>query len=192
MNKTANLLATLSFSGLLLATPVLAEEYVIDTKKAHAAILFQISHLGIGLVNGQFKDFSGSFSYDEKNPADARVEVTINTESVDTNHAERDKHLRGKDFLETGKYPEAKFVSTSFEENGDEAVLKGDLTLHGITKPVVIDVKHLGHGEDPWGGYRRGFEGATRIALADFGIDFNLGPAAKEMELFFAVEGIRQ
>ena len=177
----------------LLSTQALAAKYVIDTKEAHAFIQFRIQHLGYSWLTGRFNTFSGSFEYDEKNPANASVAVEIDTASVDSNHAERDKHLRGDDFLDVEKYPTAKFVSTSFKEKGDgTAVLEGNLTLHGVTKPVTIDVEHVGHGEDPWGGYRRGFEGRTRIALADFDINYNLGPKSKELELILSVEGIRQ
>lgn len=178
---------------LLLSTQALADKYIIDTKGAHAFIQFRIQHLGFSWLTGRFNTFSGSFEYDEKNSANASVVVEIDTASVDSNHAERDKHLRDDDFLDVEKYPTAKFVSTSFEEMGDgTAVLEGNLTLHGVTKPVTIDVEHVGHGEDPWGGYRRGFEGRTRIALADFGINYNLGPKSKELELMLSVEGVRQ
>lgn len=177
----------------LLSTQALADKYIIDTKGSHAFIQFRIQHLGYSWLTGRFNTFSGSFEYDEKNPANASVVVEIDTASVDSNHAERDKHLRGDDFLDVEKYPTAKFVSTSFKEKGDgTAVLEGNLTLHGVTKPVTIDVEHVGHGEDPWGGYRRGFEGRTRIALADFGINYNLGPKSKELELMLSVEGVRQ
>ncbi|HHS84265.1 MAG TPA: YceI family protein [Gammaproteobacteria bacterium] len=170
-----------------------AEEYLIDTKGAHAFIQFKIAHLGYSWLLGRFNEFDGSFSYDEKNPSASKVVVTINTASVDSNHAERDKHLRGKDFLEVKKYPEAKFVSTSYEEKGDgKGILKGDFTLHGVTRPIVIDVKQIGAGPDPWGGFRRGFEGTTRIALKDYNINFDLGPASKELELQLYIEGIRQ
>ncbi|MBT8127757.1 MAG: YceI family protein [Gammaproteobacteria bacterium] len=177
----------------LLSTQALADKYIIDTKGSHAFIQFRIQHLGYSWLTGRFNTFSGSFEYDEKNPANASVVVEIDTASVDSNHAERDKHLRDDDFLDVEKYPTAKFVSTSFKEKGDgTAVLEGNLTLHGVTKPVTIDVEHVGHGEDPWGGYRRGFEGRTRIALADFGINYNLGPKSKELELMLSVEGVRQ
>lgn len=170
-----------------------AEEYLIDTKGAHAFIQFKIAHLGYSWLLGRFNEFDGSFSYDEKNPSASKVVVTINTASVDSNHAERDKHLRGKDFLEVKKYPEAKFVSTSYEEKGDgKGILKGDFTLHGVTRPIVIDVKQIGAGPDPWGGFRRGFEGTTRIALKDYNINFDLGSASKELELQLYIEGIRQ
>jgi polyisoprenoid-binding protein YceI len=181
--------------SLVLAVPSLsnAADYVIDTEKAHAFIQFRIKHLGYSWLLGRFNEFEGTFSYDESNPSASTVEVTIKTASIDSNHAERDKHLRDKDFLEVDKYPEATFVSTGYTENDDKtAVLSGDLTLRGVTRPVSIAVKPIGHGPDPWGGKRRGFEGATSLKLSDYNINFDLGPAAREVELFLSVEGIEQ
>jgi len=180
---------------LMLTVPglALAEDYVIDTKGAHAFIQFRIQHLGYSWLYGRFNDFEGTFSYDEKKPENASIEVTIDMASIDSNHAERDKHLRGEDFFDVDKFPEARFVSTAFEEHGDgTATLTGDLTLKGVTRSVSIDVQHIGHGEDPWGGYRRGFQGTTTITLKDFNIDYNLGPASRTAELELSVEGIRQ
>ena len=190
----AKLLKTVALAALI-AVPSLspAADYVIDTEKAHAFIQFRIKHLGYSWLLGRFNDFEGTFSYDENDPAASKVEVTIRTASIDSNHAERDKHLRGEDFLDVDKYPQAKFVSTAFQENADKtAVLTGKLTLHGVTRPVSIDVKPVGHGPDPWGGKRRGFEGTTTLKLADFNIDYDLGPAAREVELFLSIEGIEQ
>lgn len=176
-----------------MTVPALAADYVVDTEGAHAFIQFRIKHLGYSWLLGRFNDFDGTFSYDEKNPAAAKVNININPASIDSNHAERDKHLRDKDFLHVSKYPSASFVSTAFEENGDgTALLKGDLTLRGVTRPIEIAVEHIGAGEDPWGGYRRGFAGTTMLTLKDFGIDYNLGPAARQVELFLSIEGIRQ
>ena len=180
---------------IVLSVPPLvqAADYLIDTEKAHAFIQFRIKHLGYSWLLGRFNDFEGTFSYDEADPAASRVEVTIRTASIDSNHAERDKHLRGEDFLDVDKFPQATFVSTGFTENEDKsAVLTGNLTLRGVTRPVSIAVKPVGHGPDPWGGKRRGFEGATTLKLADYNIDFDLGPAAREVELFLSVEGIEQ
>jgi len=169
------------------------ENYVIDTKDAHAFIQFKIKHIGISWLLGQFEKFTGEFSYDEKNPSASKVTVNIDTPSLNSNHAERDKHLRGKDFFDVKKYPTAKFVSTAYKAvDKENAVLTGDLTLRGVTKSITIDVKHTGAGNDPWGGYRRGFEGHTRITLKDFGINYNLGDKAREAELFLSVEGIKQ
>ena len=170
-----------------------AEQYQIDTKGMHAAIEFKIKHLGISWLKGNFNDFSGEFNFDEKNPAASNVEVSINTASLDSNHGERDKHLRSKDFLDVKKFPKASFKSTKVVSTGDgTAKIHGDLTLHGVTKNIVIDAKQIGAGNDPWGGFRRGFEGSTKISLHDFKIDFNLGPASKEVELNLYVEGIRK
>lgn len=187
------LVSLLTIAGIALAAPVSAERYVIDTQKAHAFVQFKISHLGYSWVLGRFNEFEGSFNYDENNPSASTVSVTVNPASVDSNFAERDKHVRGKDFLKVDEFTTATFNSTGYEVTGENtALLKGDLTLRGITKPIVIDVTQIGAGKDPWGGYRRGFEGTTRLTLVDFGIPMDLGPASREVELFLSVEGIRQ
>jgi polyisoprenoid-binding protein YceI len=187
-------LTALALAGLVaLPAAVQAEEYTIDTEGAHAFVQFRVKHLGYSWLSGRFNEFSGRFAYDDADPAAADVEVTIDTASVDSNHDKRDEHLRSADFLDVAQYPTARFVSTAFEDNGDgTAVLTGDFTFHGVTRPVTIDVQHIGHGPDPWGGYRRGFEGTTEIALSDFGIDNILGPQSEVVELTLSVEGIRQ
>jgi len=178
----------LAFSGF-----VQAADYTIDTKGAHAFIQFHIKHLGYSWLVGRFNRFEGEFSYDETNPGEARVAVTIDTTSIDSNHAERDKHLRDDEFLDVKKFPQARFVSTAYRDLGDgKGELQGELTLHGVTRALTIDVTAIGAGDDPWGGYRRGFEGRTSFALADFGIKRNLGPASKEVHLWLGIEGIRK
>ncbi len=185
-----------AFSITLLAAGSLtakAADYVIDTKGMHAAVNFRIQHLGYSWLYGQFRDFSGQFSFDENNPDSGNVTVNIDTTSIDSNHAERDKHLRGDDFLAVDEFPEATFTSTSVDlDSAGNGTITGDLTLKGNTRPVTLDVKGVGAGDDPWGGYRRGFEATTELALADFGIDYDLGPAAKNVELILSIEGIRQ
>jgi len=178
-----------------LSTSAVAEDYVIDKKGQHAVIQFKIAHLGYSWLIGRFNDFDGTFSYDEANPSAAKINVTINTASVDSNHAARDKHLRNADFFNVDKYPTSTFVSKSFKELGDgKAELTGTFTLNGVTRDITIDVKHVGHGPDPWGGYRRGFEGSTTLKIADYNIAFapKLGPASAEVELYFSFEGVRQ
>jgi polyisoprenoid-binding protein YceI len=171
----------------------LAADYAIDKQGQHAFVNFKISHLGYSWLYGTFKDFDGSFSFDEKNPEASKVNVTLNTASVDTNHAERDKHIRSDDFLSADKHPTATFASTSVKSTGEgTADITGNLTLNGVTKPVVIAAKFVGQGNDPWGGYRAGFEGSTRLKLKDFDIEKDLGPASSEVELIISVEGVRQ
>ncbi|MEO4048642.1 YceI family protein [Pseudomonas sp. CAU 1711] len=186
-------LAALSLSAALFAGQAMAADYAIDKEGQHAFVNFKISHLGYSWLYGTFKDFDGSFSFDAKAPEASKVKVSINTASVDSNHAERDKHLRSGDFLNVDKHPTAIFESTSVKSTGEgSADITGNLTLNGVTKPVVIAAKFIGEGSDPWGGYRAGFEGTTRLKLKDFDIQKDLGPAAQEVELIISVEGVRQ
>ncbi len=187
-------LAALALGTTLLgAGQVMADDYAIDKTGQHAFIDFKISHLGFSYIYGTFKDWDGSFSFDAKNPEASKIDVTLKTTSVDTNHAERDKHIRTADFLDVAKFPEAKFVSTSVKSTGEgKADVTGDLTLHGVTKPVVIKATFLGEGKDPWGGYRAGFEGTTTIKLKDFNIQKDLGPKSQELELQISFEGVKK
>ncbi len=188
--KTAFAVAALASA---LSTAATAADYVVDTKNAHASINFRIKHLGFSWLAGRFDKFTGTFSYDDKNPDASKVKIEIDTASVDTNHAERDKHLRAADLLDTDKFPTATFESTSVKSSGPEkATVSGKLTLHGVTKDIVIETQRVGGGKDPWGGYRDGFTGTTTLKLADFGISRDLGPFSKEVELTLDLEGIKQ
>ncbi|MCY4325597.1 MAG: YceI family protein [Betaproteobacteria bacterium] len=169
-----------------------AESYEIDT--SHSFIQFRIQHLGYSWLYGAFNTFDGMFQLDRDNPENSSIEVKIDTASVDSNHAERDKHLRDDDFLEVEVYPEASFTSTSLllNEDGRSGVMTGDLTLRGVTKSIEIDVSMVGEGDDPWGGYRAGFEGSTVLTLKDFNVKQDLGPASAQVEMILSIEGIRQ
>ena len=186
-------LVALALGSALIGGQALAADYVIDKKGQHAFVNFKISHLGYSWLYGTFKDFDGKFSFDAAKPEASSVSVTLNTASVDTNHAERDKHIRSDDFLSVGKHPTATFESTSVKSTGEgSADISGNLTLNGVTKPVVIAAKFIGEGKDPWGGYRAGFEGSTTLKLKDFDIAMDLGPASETVELILSIEGIRQ
>ena len=190
MKKT---LAALVLGSILSSGTALAADYVIDQEGQHAFVNFKISHLGYSWLYGTFKDFDGTFSYDQAQPEASKVNVTLRTASLDSNHAERDKHLRSADFLNTSKHPKATFASTKVVSTGEgSAAITGDLTLNGVTKEVVINADFIGEGNDPWGGYRAGFEGKTTLKLTDFGIKTSLGPASESVELTLAVEGVRQ
>ncbi|MFB8830703.1 YceI family protein [Azotobacter salinestris] len=180
-------------SALLGAGQAMAANYVIDKEGQHAFVNFKISHLGYSWLYGTFRDFGGNFSFDAAQPEASKVQVNLKTTSVDSNHAERDKHLRSPDFLNVAKYPSATFESTEVKPNGDGSFdILGNLSLNGVTRPVVIATRFIGEGKDPWGGYRAGFEGSTRLKLKDFGIQKDLGPASQEVELTLSVEGVRQ
>ncbi|WP_312449783.1 YceI family protein [Stutzerimonas nitrititolerans] len=185
--------AALALGSMLFAGQAMAADYVIDKQGQHAFVNFKASHLGYSWLWGTFKDFEGSFSFDAAQPEASKVKVTLKTASLDTNHAERDKHLRSDDFLNVGKHPTATFESTSVKSAGEgTADIEGNLTLNGVTKPVVIAAKFIGEGEDPWGGYRAGFEGTTTLKLKDFDIKMDLGPATQTVDLIISVEGVRK
>lgn len=189
-------LLTLTLSSMaLVSLPSFAANYAIDAEGAHASINFSVKHLGYSLLTGRFDTFGGSFSYDPAKPEESSVKVTIETNSVNSNHAARDKHLRSDDFLNVEKFPQATFVSTQVvvdPKNKESFSLKGDLTLNGVTKNISINVDKIGEGKDPWGGYRAGFHGETEINMRDFNIKMNLGPASQTVKLELNVEGIKQ
>lgn len=194
--KRRQLLTTSLLSGLLLVTvpqvhaaPV---DYMVDVKGAHASINFKIQHLGYSWLTGRFNRFSGQYSYDADNLANSRIDMTIDTASVNSNHAERDKHLRSDDFLNVKKHPKATFKSTQIVGSDSDMQVTGDFTLNGVTKPIVIQAKKIGEGKDPWGGYRNGFEGTTEFDLKDFNIKKELGPASATVYLELHIEGIRK
>ncbi|GAA64867.1 UPF0312 protein PA14_05510 [Pseudoalteromonas sp. BSi20311] len=192
--KKLLLTSALSAAMFMTATHANAADYVIDTKGAHAFVNFKIKHLGYSWLHGRFNTFDGQFNYDAKNPNASQISVNIDTASLDSNHAERDKHLRGGDFLNVSKYPQASFKSTAikFDQDGEEATVTGEFTLHGVTKTISFEIDKIGEGQDPWGGYRVGFEGETSLKLADYGIDYDLGPASTHVDIGLFIEGIRQ
>nr|WP_324257067.1 YceI family protein [Cellvibrio fontiphilus] len=194
MLKKSLLALAVSSIGVM-SLPVLADTYEIDTKGAHASINFAVKHLGYSWLTGRFDTFSGEFTYDPAKPEASTINVTIDTTSVNSNHAERDKHLRSPDFLNVEKFPKATFVSKQIKVDGDdkdEFDIIGDLTLNGVTKSITIEVDKVGEGKDPWGGYRAGFEGETEINMKDFNIKMDLGPASQTVKLELHVEGIKK
>ncbi len=168
-----------------------AAEYDID--HTHSFVQFKVSHLGVSYVIGNFDVTKGSFTFDgEGSPADQSINIEVSTASLDTNHAERNKHLADAEYLNVAEYPTASFKSTGYEGDAEGGVMKGDLTLFGTTKPIDVMVRKIGEGKDPWGGYRAGFEGKVTITPADFGITYNLGPTANTVELNIIIEGQRK
>ena len=185
-------LAALAIGSAVLSANVMAADYTVDKEGQHAFVDFKISHLGYSYITGTFKDIDGKFSFDAAKPEDSKIEFNVNTASVFTNHAERDKHIASADFLNASKFGKATFVSTSVKSTGaNTADVTGDLTLLGVTKPVVVKATFLGEGKDPWGGYRAGFEGTTTIKRSDFGKQKDLGPKSDAVELYVSFEGVK-
>jgi polyisoprenoid-binding protein YceI len=151
--------------------PVPSGTYNIDP--AHSLIGFAVRHLEINWVEGRFKDFKGTINFDAKDVTKSSVEFTAKVASIDTEVEARDKHLRTADFFDAEKYPEMTFKSTGVERKGkDGYVLRGDLTLKGVTKPVALPFTVTGAVSDPWGNTRFGIEAHTKINRRDFGVNY--------------------
>ena len=183
------LVSTVLSSALLFTGHTFAAEYKLDVEGAHASINFVANHMGVSMLTGRFNDFNGTFTWDKDNPSAAAIEVTIQVKSIDSNHAERDKHFRTADYFDADKYPTATFKSTKFEtsDGGQTGKMHGKLTLHGTTKDIVIDVKKNGEAE-VFRAYRVGFEGETTINGKDFGFSRDTGP----VKVTLYIEGHRQ
>ncbi len=173
-----------------------AAQYKIDAD--HSTIGFKVRHL-IGKVNGRFDKFEGSFTYDKANPTAWKTQATIDAASINTNTAKRDDHLRSADFFEVKTYPTLSFVSTKVSDiKGSRAKLHGKLTIHGVTKPVVLDLEILGEAKDPWGNEQASFVATTKINRQDYGLTWNQAIetggvlVGDEVEITLEIEGTKQ
>jgi len=168
-----------------------ADTYELDSVHSHA--VFKIMHLGLANQFGRFNDISGTVVVDEKTPANSKVEITIKTDSVDTKNAKRDEHLRSPDFFNAKQFPTLTFKSTKVEAAGKDLYkVTGNLTLHGVTKPVTFTFKKTGEGKDPWGGHRIGGETTFTINRMDYGIAFMPDGLGKEVTLMLTFEGVKK
>ena len=148
--------------------------YTIDP--AHSTADFKVRHMMVANVRGEFSGLNGTVVLDRDNPANSHVEVTIDTNTLYTRDAQRDAHLKSADFLDVEKFPAITFVSRSVQlvESGEWKV-KGDLTIHGVTKEVTLDVEGpTPEVKDPWGNTKAGVTAAARIHRKDFGLVWNV------------------
>ena len=142
--------------------------------KSHSTAEFSVRHLMISNVRGHFSELSGTLQYDPQHIENSAVSVAIQAGSIETRDEKRDAHLKSPDFFDTEKFPELSFYSTQWQhKNDDELLVKGDLTMHGVTREVVLTVERTPEQKDPWGGTRIGFAGRTKINRKDFGLTWN-------------------
>lgn len=150
----------------------LTGDYTIDP--AHSRMGFVARHAMVTKVRGSFNGFEGTIHLDGDNPANSSATVAIQATTIDTRNAQRDEHLRSNDFLDMDNHPEIIFVSTSVEPVDEESFkLTGDLTVRGVTRPVILDVEFLGSATDAFGNFRIGFDATTQINRKDFGVNWN-------------------
>jgi len=179
---------------LLVAPPAWATTYAID--QDHTTVTFKIRHL-FSYVRGTFNEFEGSFEYVPGSPGQWKAQTVIQASSIDTRVEKRDHHLRSKDFFDVARYPTLTFTSTQVTDATETtAKLHGLLTIHGVERPVVLDLAIHGEGKDPWGNLRSGFTATTTINRKDFGLTWNevveTGQllVGDEVEITLEVEGI--
>ncbi|WP_224981344.1 YceI family protein [Geomonas agri] len=158
-----------------LALPVLASASTWNIDPDHSYVGFKVRHLMVSNVKGNFEKHKGTVEINDKDITKSKVSVTIDTASVNTNVAKRDEHLRSADFFDVAKYPTMTFTSKKVAKAGkDKLKVTGDLTLHGVTKEVVLNVEGPAkESKDPWGNLRSGVTASTKINRKDFGLVYN-------------------
>jgi polyisoprenoid-binding protein YceI len=169
-------------------TAVAAAVRTLEIDRSHSEVAFQVRHL-LSKVRGRFTDFTGTIEFDESNPQHSRLDVTIQAASIDTAEGDRDTHLRSADFFEVDTYPTLTFASTGLTpRDGNTYDVAGNLTIHGVTKPVILQTSFLGAAEDPWGNTRFVFEAELTLNRKDFGLTWN---AALETGGFLVGDEVR-
>lgn len=189
-------ISTLAFGLALLASAGAAQaapkNYTLD--KPHTQILFSVNHLGFSNSYGKFTDYSGKFTFDPEAPATGSVEVTIDPKSVELNDAKWNEHVKAADFLDVEKFPAMTFKSTKIDVTGDKtANITGDLTLHGVTKPVVLATTYNKTDKHPYSGKTvAGFSATTTIKRSDFGVSYGVPGVADDVVITLEVEGLQE
>jgi polyisoprenoid-binding protein YceI len=145
-----------------------------ELDKVHSEIGFAVRHLMISTVRGKFRDFSVRIEGEPVNADRGAVEITIDTASIDTNDGQRDGHLRSPDFFDSEKHPKMVFRATSLVESGSKYVVRGDLTIRGVSKPVQLEAQVVGPAKDPWGNERFGVSAQGEVDREDWGLVWNL------------------
>lgn len=193
MKKVLVFLTMFSFFAV---SQAFAEAYQID--KDHSSVSFKIKHL-FSKVQGHFKDFEGSFTYEPGKPETWSANAVIQTDSIDTSVQKRDEHLKSPDFFDVAQYPTIEFTSAGVTDAAeDKGKLNGILKMHGVEKPITLDLEVHGVGNDPWGNTRLGATASTSINRKDFDLTWNkvleTGQllVGEDVEITLEIEGIQQ
>ncbi len=172
------------------------QKYAIDP--SHTSVEFLVRHMMLAKVRGRFTGVTGSFAVPQDGTLPTEIEANIDASSIDTREEQRDTHLKSPDFLDAANFPTIQFVSTKAEGSGERFTLHGNLTIHGVTRPVALDVSFEGRATDPWGNQRVGFSAHTTIGRKDFGLTWNQALetggvlVGDEVRIELNVEGILQ
>jgi polyisoprenoid-binding protein YceI len=167
-----------------------ADKFEIDP--VHTSVSFKIPHVGISWIHGRFNEYSGSFTIDKANPSASSFALAIKIESIDTNNKKRDGHLRSPDFFNAKQFPTMSFKSTSVKAVNGGYEVTGNLTLHGVTKPITFTLKGGKEVEFPKGTRRIGFSTDLQLKRSAFGMDKFVPAAGDEVDITISLEGVKQ
>jgi len=156
-----------------LATPAAALASAWDIDSGHTSATFSVRHLAVSNVRGEFGKVTGAINLDDKDVTKSTVEASIDTSTVNTRNTDRDNHLKSPDFFDVAKFPSITFKSKKVSKSGKHLKVTGDLTIHGVTKEVVLEVEENGVQKDPWGNTKAGFTATTKVNREDFGLVWN-------------------
>ncbi|RZO86348.1 MAG: polyisoprenoid-binding protein [Oceanococcus sp.] len=188
--NTLNRICSAALLAVAVATPAqAADKYKFDT--VHSQVIFFVSHLGFSMSEGEFLDFDGGFSFDQKNWGNSSVDVTIKTASISLDDKKWDDHMKNEDFFNVEKYPTMTFKSTKVEsKDGKTGTITGDLTLLGVTKPVTLDVTFNKAGAHPFNPKKQliGFSATGTLKRSEFGMKYALPAVGDEVEIRIEVE----
>jgi polyisoprenoid-binding protein YceI len=167
-----------------------AGTYQVD--KTHSAVIFRVKHLKVSYFYGRFNDISGTYTLDAESPENSVIDITVKADSLDTNSADRDKHMKSAEFFDVEKFPEMRFKSRTVKKSGENGFrVEGDLTFHGETRPVAVDLEYVGEGKT-FLGERSGFHTTLTIQRADYGMDAMLTGLGNEVQLIISIEGVKK
>jgi polyisoprenoid-binding protein YceI len=184
---TASVLVLMIFAAV---RPAAANDYTLDDQ--HTSVVFAANHFGYSYTYGMFGKYKGDFSIDMNEAATGKFQFAIDAASLDTKSAKRDEHLRGPDFFNVKQFPEITFQSTSIVADGKKLNVSGNLTLHGVTKQIVLPLTYLGAGKGPYGKERIGFYGNFKVKRSEFGIKTFVPNVSDEITLMISFEGLKQ
>jgi len=171
--------------------PISAAAYKVDS--GHSFVMFRVNHLGLGMAYGQFRKISGDFVYNAEDISKSSISLLIDPASIDTNSADRDKHLRNSDFFSVKEFPDITFKSTKITAVGEKGKfeIEGTLNAHGVEKTIHANGTVVGAGTDPWGNQRAGFEVEFQFNRIEFGINYMPDGLGKEVDVVVAIEGVQ-
>lgn len=185
----ARILTLATVLAASLAVPAIAATFKVDN--THSTVIFRVKHMNASYAYGRFNVVSGTFTIDEANPAASSFDFTIKTDSIDTADAKRDAHLKKADFFNAAQYPTITFKSQTVKAAADKGTydVTGDLSLHGVTKPITVKIQHSGTARSLIVGTIAGIESTFTIKRSDFGMKGMIGPVGDEVTITLSAEG---